>query len=105
MLWDEVTRRWPALAAEIAATVGPADSTTRSRGQEPFYGRQIDIHEAAGYRARTKALALLFALITWGPAAFAQTPQHAPPSGLACPGDRPVWVNTRSSVYNFQGER
>lgn len=35
----------------------------------------------------------------------AQTPNHAPPPGLTCPHDRVVWVNTRSGVYHFQGER
>ena len=35
----------------------------------------------------------------------AQTPVHAPPPGLKCPDDRLVWVNTRSHVYHFQGER
>jgi hypothetical protein len=24
---------------------------------------------------------------------------------MACPGDKLVWVNTRSHVYHFQGER
>jgi hypothetical protein len=35
----------------------------------------------------------------------AQTPSHAPPAGMTCPGDKLVWVNTRSHVYHFQGER
>ncbi len=35
----------------------------------------------------------------------AQTPQHAPPAGLKCPGDHVVWVNTNSHIYHFQGER
>jgi hypothetical protein len=39
------------------------------------------------------------------PAAYAQTPSHTPPAGLTCPGDKLVWVNTRSGVYHFQGER
>ena len=37
--------------------------------------------------------------------AHAQAPQHAVPSGMRCPGDKVVWVNTRSSIYHFQGER
>ena len=37
--------------------------------------------------------------------AEAQTPRHDPPAGKTCPGDRLVWVNTRSGVYHFQGER
>jgi hypothetical protein len=36
--------------------------------------------------------------------AVAQTPSHAPPAGMTCSGDKLVWVNTRSHVYNFQGE-
>ncbi len=36
---------------------------------------------------------------------FAQTPRHDPPAGMTCPGDRLVWVNTRSGIYHFQGER
>jgi hypothetical protein len=36
---------------------------------------------------------------------FAQTPSHTPPAGMTCPGDKLVWVNTRSHVYHFQGER
>ena len=38
-------------------------------------------------------------------AAHAQTSVHMPPAGLACPGDQVVWVNTRSHVYHFAGER
>ena len=52
-----------------------------------------------------KALALLLVLAVCTVSALAQTPQHAPPAGLSCPGDRPVWVNTRSGVYHYQGER
>ncbi len=37
--------------------------------------------------------------------AFAQTPAHTLPVHLACPGDVVVWVNTRSGVYHYQGER
>jgi len=37
--------------------------------------------------------------------ALAQTKTHAPPAGMSCPGDKLVWVNTRSGVYHFQGER
>jgi hypothetical protein len=37
--------------------------------------------------------------------ALAQTPRHIPPTALTCPGDRTVWVNTRSGVYHYQGER
>jgi hypothetical protein len=36
---------------------------------------------------------------------YAQTPTHTPPAGMSCPGDRIVWVNTRSGVYHYQGER
>lgn len=37
--------------------------------------------------------------------AMAQAPQHSPPPGMTCPGDKLVWVNTRSHIYHFQGER
>ena len=37
--------------------------------------------------------------------AEAQTPNHTPPPGMTCPGDKLVWVNTRSGIYHFQGER
>ena len=47
---------------------------------------------------------LVIASLLWSPA-YAQTPVHTPPSGLSCPGDVTVWVNTRSGVYHFQGER
>ena len=37
--------------------------------------------------------------------AWAQTPLHTVPAGLTCPADVIVWVNTRSGVYHFAGER
>ncbi len=37
--------------------------------------------------------------------ATAQTSSHIPPASMTCPGDKLVWVNTRSHVYHFQGER
>ena len=37
--------------------------------------------------------------------AVAQTPVHTPPVALTCPGDVVVWVNTRSGVYHYRGER
>jgi len=37
--------------------------------------------------------------------ATAQTPVHTPPPSLTCPGDAIVWVNIRSGVYHFRGER
>ena len=52
-----------------------------------------------------KRLAFLIGLIGISTAAWAQTPQHAAPPGLSCTGDRPVWVNTRSGVYHYAGER
>jgi hypothetical protein len=36
---------------------------------------------------------------------IAQTPNHTPPAGMTCSGDKLVWVNTRSHIYHFQGER
>ena len=40
-----------------------------------------------------------------GAKAFAQTAVHSPTAGLSCPNDKVVWVNTRSGVYHYQGER
>lgn len=53
---------------------------------------------------RIVVLALSAAAAMWFPAA-AQTANRTPPSGMTCPGDKVVWVNTRSHVYHFQGER
>ncbi len=47
----------------------------------------------------------LWAGLSWPGVALAQAPQHAVPPGLRCPGDKVVWVNTRSGIYHFQGER
>ena len=38
-------------------------------------------------------------------AAVGQTASHTPPPGNPCPDDKLVWVNTRSHIYHFQGER
>ena len=38
-------------------------------------------------------------------AVYAQTPTHTPPANMTCPGDKVVWVNTKSHVYHYQGER
>jgi hypothetical protein len=40
-----------------------------------------------------------------GTATYAQTPNYTPPPQLSCPGDVVVWVNTRSSIYHYRGER
>ena len=53
---------------------------------------------------RLPAAVLLVASLLGLPAA-AQTPVHNPPARLTCPGDAIVWVNTRSGVYHYQGER
>ncbi len=37
-------------------------------------------------------------------AALAQSPNYTPPPGLQCPGDRVVWVNTKSGTYHFKGD-
>ena len=50
------------------------------------------------WRAGWLALVLLAA----PPAGHAQT---AAPAASTCPGDRVVWVNTRSGIYHFAGER
>jgi hypothetical protein len=36
---------------------------------------------------------------------FAKVPPRTPPAGMTCSGDHIVWVNTRSGIYHFQGER
>ena len=55
-----------------------------------------------------------FALAVAGVAYILCTPMHAtmaqntpqsPPPGMTCPGDKIVWVNMRSHVYHFEGER
>lgn len=49
-------------------------------------------------------------LICGGAAEAAKSSQHAqqspqtPPASMTCPGDKVVWVNTRSHVYHFQGD-
>ena len=53
-------------------------------------------------------IATLLALLVMTAAsgvALAQTPVQQPPAGMTCTGDKLVWVNTRSHVYHFQGER
>jgi hypothetical protein len=55
-------------------------------------------------RSPTLALAGL-AFITQIGVASSQTPVYTPPAGMSCPGDKLVWVNTRSHVYHFEGER
>lgn len=45
------------------------------------------------------------ALVAFGQKAIAQAPRHTPPHGMTCPGDALVWVNARSHIYHFQGER
>jgi hypothetical protein len=53
---------------------------------------------------RIMATAVLAWGLMWG-AAGAQTTVHTPPPSLTCPGDTVVWVNTRSGVYHYRGER
>ena len=50
-------------------------------------------------------LLLVLAAAGGAPASRAQTSQHSPPAHLHCPGDKVVWVNTRSGIYHFRGER
>jgi hypothetical protein len=40
-----------------------------------------------------------------GAGTYAQTPTHTPSTELSCKGDQVVWVNTRSGVYHYRGER
>jgi hypothetical protein len=54
---------------------------------------------------RVVILTLLLAGVLGISAAQAQTPNHTPPAGMTCPGDKLVWVNTRSHIYHFKGER
>jgi hypothetical protein len=35
----------------------------------------------------------------------ARTPNHPVPAGTTCPGDKVLWVHTRSHIHPFQGER
>jgi hypothetical protein len=44
-------------------------------------------------------------LATSGMPSSAETPNHTPPAGMTCPGDRLVWVNIPSHIYHFEGER
>ena len=37
--------------------------------------------------------------------AFAQAAHRVETTGLSCPGDQKVWVNTRTGIYHLQGER
>jgi hypothetical protein len=50
-------------------------------------------------------LTLALAVVLAVSAASAQTPNHTPQPGMMCPGDKLVWVNTRSHIYHFKGER
>ncbi len=52
-----------------------------------------------------KAVALVIAAsaLLAGPA-LADSSYPAVRPDISCPGDRVVWVNTRSHVYHFQGE-
>ena len=54
---------------------------------------------------RIVLLLLLWAGLSVSGVARAQAPQYAVPPGLRCPGNKLVWVNTRSGIYHFQGER
>jgi hypothetical protein len=47
---------------------------------------------------------LTLGIVLSGPVG-AQAPQHQVPPGTTCPGDQVVWVNTRSGVFHYQGER
>ena len=48
---------------------------------------------------------LLFLGILSRAGSYAQTPTHTVQTGLSCKGDQVVWVNTRSGVYHYRGER
>ena len=52
-----------------------------------------------------RAIPLAFsALIVLGTFALAKKTYPASSPNISCPGDRVVWVNTRSHVYHYQGE-
>jgi hypothetical protein len=44
---------------------------------------------------RAAIVGLIFVALGDGPAL----------AGMSCPGDKVVWVNTKSGIYHFQGER
>ncbi len=50
------------------------------------------------------ASVLALTLLTGMPT-YAQNPSRTPLPQLSCPGDQVVWVNTRSGVYHYRGER
>jgi hypothetical protein len=52
-----------------------------------------------------RLLPVTLSLATAATVVAAQTPVHHPPAGMTCPNDKLVWVNTRSHIYHFQGER
>jgi hypothetical protein len=59
------------------------------------------------FAVNLRLLRLIFAVsaASFPSGAFAQTPVHHPPAGMACAGDKLLWVNTRSHINHFQGER
>ncbi len=73
------------------------------RGAPTLPGNQSVFLEAS--LRSTVLLLSLWAGLSWPGVALAQAPQHAVPPGLRCPGHKVVWVNTRSGIYHFQGER
>ena len=73
------------------------------RGAPTLTGDQSASLEAS--LRSTALLLLLLAGVSAPRVVFAQAPQHAMPPALRCPGDKVVWVNTRSGIYHFQGER
>ncbi len=54
---------------------------------------------------RMLAIGLIAVGFLSGTGGHGQTPVRTPPAGMSCPGDKLVWVNTRSGVYHYQGER
>ena len=83
------------LASRSDCAAMPGWVTFRRTGTRP---------DAAGRESamrKISALVLCPGLSCAGTFGLAQTP----PSGMTCPGDKLVWVNTRSHVYHFQGER
>jgi hypothetical protein len=85
-----------------------AGGTNKNKGLATNADRTKPSKKVCRHRVATQLMfvipAFIFAIMAWSPA-IAQTPTHAPPAGMTCPGDRLVWVNTPSGVYHFQGER
>jgi hypothetical protein len=72
--------------------------------------RQIRFIKVMEHPMRSLLCAILVGLLICGGTADAAKKAHTttspqtPPSTMKCPGDKIVWVNTRSHVYHFEGD-